>query len=72
MHIAIPNPAQVTLRLTDAEAEQLVKELQVTLARRRALIAKEPAMAAWNDYACGLSGRFDDKGVSLSVSICAN
>ena len=50
------NPVTHSILLTDAEAEELVTRLSAMLARRKELIAIEPAMANWSDHVMTTTG----------------
>ncbi len=56
-----------TLRMTDAEAEEVVLALQAVLLRRKKLIAHAAELAAWNDAAVTMA---DDRH-KVVISICS-
>ena len=59
------NPMNHSILLTDAEAEELVTRLSAVLARRKELIAIEPAMANWSDHVMTTTGSGDHFSICI-------
>ncbi len=67
-----PQNKFLSVRMTDEQAEALVVALQGQLLRRKALIAQEASMAAWNDLAASIPAELDGKNIVCTFGICAN